>query len=120
MAEINLNEIIEKAKELAQTASEKSQEFYQISKLKIEIGELKLKRDKNFNAIGKQVYDAKKAGEELPSFDALVEEIDLLNADIEEKKDAISEIKNSKRCPNCGADISEDDPFCAKCGTSVK
>ena len=120
MAEININELIDKAKELAQTAGEKSQELYQISKLKIEITELKMKKDKNFGSIGKKVYDSIKAGEELPDLAALVEEIDLLSADIEEKKDQISALKNSVRCAECGADISPDDPFCSKCGAAVK
>ena len=120
MAEINFNDIIEKAKELAQTAGEKSQEFYQVSKLKLEISELKMKREKNFASIGKQFYEAKKADEQQPDFEAIIEEIDLLNADIEEKKDLISSIKQTVRCESCGADIASDDPFCPKCGTSVK
>lgn len=120
MSEINWNEIIEKARDLAKTATEKSQEFYQISKLKIEITELKAKKEKNFAAIGKKLYESKKAGEETPDFDAEMEEIDLLDAEIEAKKDAIAVLKNASRCPNCGADVDEDDPFCPKCGTNLQ
>ncbi|MBQ6380192.1 MAG: zinc ribbon domain-containing protein [Clostridia bacterium] len=116
----DINQVIDKAKELAQTASEKSQEYYQISKCKFEIAQLKMKIEKNYNAIGKKVYDVKKAGEELPDFAAEMEEIDLLKADIEEQKDIISSIKNTIRCNSCGADVSEDDPFCPKCGASMK
>ena len=39
---------------------------------------LKTKLDKNYCSIGKQVYESKKAAEELPDFEALIEEIDLL------------------------------------------
>lgn len=116
----DLNEILDKAKDLAQTAGEKSQELYQISKLKMEITQLKMKVDKNYNAIGKTVYEKTKAQEALPDFAARIEEIDLLKADIEEKKDIISSIKNTVRCASCGADVSEDDPFCPKCGAAMK
>lgn len=116
----NFDEIIEKAKEIAQTAGEKSQEVYLISKYKVAIAELKMKKEKNFASIGKKVYDAAKEGTDAPDFSAIIEEIDLLNADIEEKKDLISAIKNTVRCSECGADISADDPFCPKCGAQVK
>ena len=96
----DINEVLDKAKVLASTASEKSQELYQISENKVEIAQLNMKLDKNYMSIGKKVYDAVKAGEELPDFAALIEEIDLLKADIEEKRDIISAIKNTVRCPS--------------------
>lgn len=116
----DINEVLDKAKVLASTASEKSQELYQISKNKVEIAQLNMKLDKNYMSIGKKVYDAVKAGKELPDFAALIEEIDLLKADIEEKRDIISAIKNTVRCPSCGADINEDNSFCPKCGAQIK
>lgn len=116
----DFNELIDKAKDIAQTAGEKSQEIYQISKLKVEITQLKMKLEKSFASIGKQYYECQKAGDELPDFAALIEEIDLLKADIEEKKDCISQLKNSIRCTVCGADVDKDDPFCPKCGAQVK
>ena len=119
MAEINWNDIIEKARDLAKTATEKSQEFYQISKLKIEIAELKAAKEKNFAAIGKRFYESRKSGEETPDFGAELEEIDLLDAEIEAKKDAIAALKKATRCPNCGANVDEDDPFCPKCGANL-
>ena len=112
----DINEVIDKAKEFAQTATEKSQDLYQISKCKFEIAQLNVKLDKNYASIGKKVYDAAKIGEEMPDFAALIEEIDLLKADIEEQKDIISSIKKTVRCAVCGADVNEDDPFCPKCG----
>ncbi|MBR0414180.1 MAG: zinc ribbon domain-containing protein [Clostridia bacterium] len=112
----DINQVIDKAKELAQTASEKSQEIYQISKCKVEIAQLNMKLDKNYASIGKKVYDATKLGQDLPDFAALIEEIDLLKADIEEQKDIISSLKNTVRCAACGADVDIDDPFCPKCG----
>ena len=115
----DINEILDKAKDLAQTAGEKSQEIYQISRLKFEITQLKMKVDKNYASIGKKVYDCKKGEKELPDFCAQIEEIDLLKADINEKRDLISALKNAVRCPGCGADVSEDDPFCPKCGAQL-
>ena len=115
----DINEILDKAKDLAQTAGEKSQEIYHISKLKFEITQLKMKVDKNYASIGKKVYESKKEEKELPDFSAQIEGIDLLKADIEEKRDLISTLKNAVRCPSCGADVSEDDPFCPKCGSQI-
>ena len=115
----DFNEILDKAKDFAQCAGEKSQEIYQISKLKIEITQLNMKLDKNFASIGKKVYDSVKADKDIPDFAANIEEIDLLKADIEEKKDSISALRNSIRCKECGADVDPSDPFCPKCGSEI-
>ena len=112
----DFNQIFDKAKELAECASEKSQQIYQISKLKFELTQLKSKLEKNYSSIGKKVYESTKAEKEMPDFAASIEEIDLLLADIEEKKNLISALKETVRCSECGADICPDDPFCPKCG----
>ena len=115
----NFDEVVEKAKEYAQIAAEKSQEVYQISKLKIEIVDTKRKIDKNFASIGKKYYDAVKAGEDLPDFNANIEEVDLLKAEIAEKQEKIAELKNTVTCANCGADVDADNDFCHKCGSQM-
>lgn len=115
----NFDEVVDKAKEYAQIAAEKSQEVYQVSKLKIEIVETKRKIDKNYASIGKKCYDAVKAGEDLPDFAANIEEIDLLKAEIIDKQEKIAEIKNTISCANCGADVDADSDFCHKCGAQM-
>lgn len=95
----NFDNIIEKSKDIAFTAAEKSQEIYKFSKLNVELAELKRKRQHNFASIGNKYYDAIKDGKDIPEFTAVIEEIDLLNAEIEEKQAIINELKDSiKTC----------------------
>lgn len=70
--------------------------------------------------IGKSIYsnylDGKEVPEELkPSLeqlDKLMEEIEAINA-------KIAELKNSLKCPECGAFNPTDSEFCAKCGSPL-
>ncbi len=95
----NFDDILEKSKDIAQTAAEKSQEIYQFSKLNVELADIKRKKQHNFSSIGKQYYDAVKGGKDIPDFTANIEEIDLLNDEIEEKQALINELKASiKSC----------------------
>ena len=95
----DFNDILEKSKDIAQTAAEKSQEIYQFSKLNIELADVKRKLNQNFSSIGKQYYEAVKEGKDVPDFAAIIEEIDLLNDEIDQKQALISELKESiKTC----------------------
>ena len=95
----DINDIISKSKDIAQTAAEKSQEIYQYSKLNIELAELKRRKNQNFSSIGKHYYEAVKVEKDLPDFTANIEEIDLLNGEIEQKQALIDELKESiKSC----------------------
>ena len=95
----DFNDILEKSKDIAQTAAEKSQEIYQFSKLNIELADVKRKLNHNFSSIGKQYYEAVKEGKDVPDFAAIIEEIDLLNDEIDQKQALISELKESiKTC----------------------
>lgn len=95
----DINDIIEKSKDIAQTAAEKSQEIYQLSKANIELVDVKRKKQQNFASIGKQYYEAVKEGEDIPDFSAIIEEIDLLDVEIEAKQALINELKEAiKTC----------------------
>lgn len=111
-----IDEVLNKAKIWAQTAADKSQEAYQISKYKIKIAELKKRKNQNFIYIGKSYYNSVKDASELPDFAAVIEEIDLLDEEIEENKDKINAVKNTVCCPACGSFVGEESEFCPKCG----
>lgn len=113
------DEIMNKAKELAQTAGDKSQEVYAVAKAKIEISDLERKIQKNFASIGKTFYECEKSGEAMPDTSALIEEIDLLKKEIEDKESEICKVKSNAVCPNCGADIVSGNDFCPKCGSKL-
>lgn len=71
--------------------------------------------------IGKTLYakylDGKVEDEEFaPSFDQLdklMEEIEMISA-------KIAELKNSIKCPECGAFSPSDSAFCSKCGSALE
>ena len=54
------------------------------------------------------------------TMDILCDEIELILNDLEELDQLISEKKNQKICPACGAKIAKDSKFCSKCGAPVE
>ena len=91
------------------------------AKLAFAVNETNSKVKDIYAEIGKTIYsdylDGKDAPEELkPSLqqiDKLMEEIDALNS-------KIAELKNSLKCPECGAFNATDAGFCSKCGTPLE
>ncbi|MGN0181136.1 MAG: zinc ribbon domain-containing protein [Candidatus Ornithomonoglobus sp.] len=91
------------------------------AKLAFAVNETNSKVKDIYAEIGKTIYadylDGKEASEELkPSLeqiDKLMEEIEALNA-------KIAELKNSLKCPECGAFNATDAGFCSKCGTPLE
>lgn len=71
--------------------------------------------------IGKTIYtqylDGAEPAEELK---ASLEQIDKLMEDIEIINTKIAELKNSVKCPECGAFNPNDADFCSKCGSTLE
>jgi ribosomal protein L40E len=70
---------------------------------------------KAYIEIGKAYYEKYK-NDNTNEYATECEKITLANDEILKLKSEIQAIKSSKVCPNCGAEITEEAVFCAKCG----
>lgn len=115
-----VEEVICKAKELAQTAGKKTGELVNLGKLKLEIAETQRDISARYELIGRYMYEASKNGvsveERLP---ALYEKIDALKEKVAELERQMDELRHTKSCNDCGKSNPKDAAYCQKCGKSL-
>jgi Zn finger protein HypA/HybF involved in hydrogenase expression len=106
-----------KVTDTAKAAAKKSSELVEVTKLNMNIGAEEDKIRKIYTEIGKAVYDKYAKEEEVDeAFRGQYEKIVSIEKAIEEMKQKILEMKNTKLCPNCSAELERDIAFCPKCG----
>ncbi|MBQ4109318.1 MAG: hypothetical protein IJC74_00390 [Clostridia bacterium] len=107
-------------KETAGKAVEKSNQLIDITKLNFKVSDLKSDIEKTYKAIGLKIFEDYKSGEATP--DEIAELCKLIEENyekIEALKSEIADIKNMKKCPECGKYISADSSFCSDCGAKA-
>ena len=121
MATINLDDLMEKAKELADAAGKKTGELYELSKYKYECIRLSNEMKKLYEKLGAVVYKQVKTGNgDNKEIDAIASEIDDRKLRIAEIKDIMAEMMNKKICKNCGTANPKDSVFCSQCGAKLE
>ena len=119
-----MQEYVETAKKSITSATKKvikkSSEVYEVTKLSLKISSIKDDIDDEYKKIGKIIYDNYK-GSEVSSdeVEKICDEIEKLKIQVKELSEQLAEVKNVAVCPNCGAEISKESSFCAKCGEKV-
>ncbi|MCH3971576.1 MAG: zinc ribbon domain-containing protein [Oscillospiraceae bacterium] len=109
------------AKAAASAVGKKAGKAVDISKLRMNAADLNNEIAKRFEALGRVVYDAKKAG---TSSDELVGECVTAIDELYEQLDAVNEQLAAKRCRvtcrNCGQDNPANALYCSKCGQKLQ
>lgn len=115
-----VEDVINKAKGLADAAGKKTEELVSLTKLKIESADTQKAISEQLEAIGRAVYAAYQRGEE--TREDLVESFRTLDA-LEEKAasilDKMDELRRTKRCSACGKNNAQDAVFCQNCGEKL-
>ena len=118
---MNMDDVLEKAKEAVDLAAKKTGEVVSISKLKVEAIQVNGEIKKLYEKLGRVVYTAQTS--QKPNEDAvhsLCEEIEELYAKRAALEEEIDEIRNKTVCPSCGCKNDKENDFCAKCGKPMK
>ncbi len=110
------SDIIEKIKSTVSATTKKavklSGDAIDYTKIKFKIGEINSKLDEKYAAIGLAVYEDSDDGD----IEAICAEIKELRDELDDYKLKLSEYKNNKFCPACGAVCDKEDVFCKECG----
>ncbi|HHV50269.1 MAG TPA: zinc ribbon domain-containing protein [Candidatus Avimonas sp.] len=115
-----IDDVISKAKTVAEAAGKKTSEFIEITKLRIEIAEQEREMASIFEGLGRLVYDSKKSGEDATSLiDECVDKIDECQNKINDLKRQIDEYRFTLRCKECGTPNPDDALYCKKCGVKM-
>ena len=119
-----VNEYVESAKEVLTSAAkkvvEKSSVIYSTTKLTYEISKLRDEMNKCYKELG-QIFYANYLGKETSGEDAeeLCRKIDGLKEDIDRIAAEIAYVKGNAVCDNCGAEVTKESSYCAKCGKEL-
>lgn len=115
-----LDDVISKAREVADVAGKKSEEIVEFSKLKLNSMGINNDINKAYQRLGVVLYDIRKSdveGEDIIA--ACIEEIDMLKMQLEDINQKMNEMRNIKKCTGCHYSNSADAVYCAKCGTRL-
>lgn len=107
-----------KVGEAAQMAAKKSGELVEITKLNVSINSEEDKIQKLYAQVGKAVYDKYcQSGAAEDYIKEVCESIKVHEQNIRALREKIVEVKGSKTCIGCGAEMERTQVFCSKCGT---
>lgn len=117
----NLESLGKTISEKAEVVSKKTEEAVEIQKIKSQIRTMERSNERDFQDIGKMVYDQfKKANAVGAELVELCEAIANREESIAEYKKQVAEIKGLDVCPNCEEHLEPGVTFCPKCGVKVE
>lgn len=113
-------DFLNKARDAAEAAGKKTNEFLDITKVKLEISRLEKELAATYEGLGRLAYDAKKGSEDQAELmDSCVEHIDELTAQLDTLQQKVATMKNAVRCTACGVLNDQDAAFCKACGEQL-
>lgn len=113
-------DILNLARDAAQTAGQKTTEIVDTTKLKMEISRAEKELAATYEGLGRLVYDAKKGAEDVSELmDACVVTIDEQTERLAQLRDRLASKKHAVRCPVCGLYNEQDAVYCKSCGEKL-
>lgn len=110
-------DVLTRAKAVAEAAGRKTGELVETTKLKMEIAELQKEIASLYEGLGRLLYDGRKSESSIDDMiDSCIAHLEEQNAYLEELQDRLLENKNAVRCTACGAVNDDDARYCNKCG----
>lgn len=117
----NLNDLGKIISEKAEVVSKKTEEAVEIQKIKSQIRVMERNNERDFQDIGKMVYENFKKGIQIDTeFVELCEAIEDREESIEEYNKQVADLKGMDVCQNCKEHLEADVVYCPKCGTKVE
>lgn len=119
-----VRELLDRARETAITVGEvagkRAGQMVDVAKLNMKIFDLKAEVNQLLRQVGQLVYDAHR-GEDTDTtpIDGLLADIDEKHEAITELKERVAALKNSRECPVCGTLCGREDKFCKSCGAGL-
>lgn len=114
------DDLLRKVRDVADVAEKKTNEFIDVTKVKMAIARAEKELSATYEGLGRLVYDAKQGTEEIDELiDACVAHIDELNGEVTSLQDQLAEMQNAVRCAACNAYNEKDAAFCKFCGEKL-
>jgi ribosomal protein L40E len=114
------DDVVDKAKDFAETAGKKAERVVEISRLKLQVSQINSDIRRAYEKLGSAVYNMKKANyEDADLISSVVEEIDGLVEDRASTEAKLAALKNQVVCDTCGAKNPQEAVYCVKCGSRL-
>lgn len=115
-----LDNVSETISKVAKNIAKGTNKVVESSKVSIDLLEKKDDLKDKYAEIGKLLADCddNEIIEKL-GITGKINDIRALNNEIVELKIKLSELKNTKKCPDCGANISKNSAYCNVCGSKI-
>ena len=115
---MDFNDVKKVVSDTAHKVAQKSGEAVEYGKVKYKIYDIQNDINKIFTQIGQDVYEAHKGGAVYDDISQKCDIIDEKKEEIEELQEKLAELKNSKKCTDCGRTTKKEDAFCPGCGVN--
>ncbi len=113
-------DVLSRAKAVAQAAGRKTEEVVELTKVRMQIADLRREIASIYEGLGRLVYDSRHTDEPMDELiDACVEELDEQLAALARLEERVMFSKNVVRCPKCGGFNVPDAVFCNQCGEKL-
>ncbi len=110
---------VDSVKEMFSQAGQSAKGFSDIAKLKSTISSTENQINELYGKIGYSIY-CKYANNPLPEVAEMINQVNILHAQINECKAQITAINNADICPHCGGKINRNSAFCPNCGGRIE
>ncbi len=104
----------------AKKAKRFSENTFETAKLKLKLSDLNSDINDKYTKIGKLVYESDENSGNTEQIEKLCSEIHELNVRIDSINETLSELSDSKMCPECDSNVKKEFEFCPKCGYDFK
>jgi len=116
----SIGSILNAAGEMVDTAGRKTQELVDKAKINMEIAAREKELAATFEGIGRLMFDAAEAGENVDYIrDDAFETVRVLQKEIEKLRAKLYAYQGVSTCRQCGAVNEIDAIYCKKCGKTV-
>jgi len=116
-----IDNIIDKAKEIAIKTGKKGEQLATLTKLKYRQSTLNSELRKAYEKLGSSVYGMVKADYENSELVAeMVEDIDVIKAKLDVVAEQIADLQNIVICDSCSAKNSSENLYCSLCGAKLE
>lgn len=116
----SFEEVLYKAKEMAEAAGKKTADFVEVTRLKMNAAEIEKDIAATFEGLGRLIYDGRKDGQDVSSMvDECILKVDELQARLDEVRNKIYEYQKAVRCEKCGTVNTDDSAYCKRCGARI-
>lgn len=117
----NLGNLGKTLSDTAEVVTKRTKDEVEVQKIKSQIRGMERSNERDFQDIGKMIYDKFKKGEVIDTaFVDLCEAIEGREEAIADSHKLIADLKGLDVCPNCKEHVAVDVVFCPKCGTKVE